>query len=423
MDRPERAEFFRVFPRHILMDEEYEFLTREEWGSVFLLMMGQWIRNGSLPSDNDKLAIIAKCTTDQLESLLSKWPKLLPIEGQPGRVGIPYLTKEWSVVMEFYSDQTVRSVKGVAARRKANRELGGGSPMGIPMDQPMDEPMGIPNQDQDQDQDSSSSAEEVLPLEKQPSREAEKEIPVEEVKKIARLINASLRKVGGTPVKTLGPPQADLIASYLQDPGWVIELRKALKYVEGNPWFKENPGKFTFDLMLRPGKVIDYAARLSPATAPSTGGPNTPRSGGSAALTPLTEAEVKSILGDHYGTYTELLDIFPSGKILPTRDIPTILQVLKETSASSLIQAAKIHRAHALDGEKGSTRYMKPFDKWVELGLHLLANDSRAERVPRPALKQDITGGHDLAAMAMSRATQDLVTKLGGGRSSGAQDE
>lgn len=124
MDRPQRAEFFRVFPRHLLMDEACEFLTREEWGSVFLLMMNQWSRDGSLPEDHQKLAIIAKWSIDEL----------------PGRVGIPYLNREWDQVMGFYQEQAIKSAKGVQVRMRnrdgvpsGSRDAGVLLPMCIPM--------------------------------------------------------------------------------------------------------------------------------------------------------------------------------------------------------------------------------------------------------------------------------------------------
>lgn len=378
---------------------------------MFFLMLHQWTKGGTLPDDRLKLAGLARCTPEELDELIKRWPKLEPVEGQPGRTGIPYLVSQWEQVMVFYEKQSQRGKASVdaRARRKARVDEPGcnqGSTTGSTNQEE--------DQEEDQNKDSSSYVEDVVPTEEHASRIPEVEVPLEEVKKAARLINACLRKLGESPVTQLELSQAELIASCLQDPGWVKELRMALKYVEGNPWFKENPGKFTLDLILRPGKVSAYAAKFTGRPAPSSDGSNGSRPpGGGAALAPLTEVEVRSMLGDHYDTYSQLLEIFPCGKIVPTRDIPTILHILKETSATSLIQAAKIHRAQCMDGENGSTRFMKSFDKWAELGLHLLANDSRAERTPRPALRQNITGGHDLAAMAMKRATQDLATNLG----------
>ena len=124
MDRPQRAEYFRVFAKHLLTDEAYEFLTREEWGSVFLLMMNQWSRDGSLPEDHQKLAIIAKWSIEEL----------------PGRVGIPYLNREWDQVMGFYQEQAIKSAKGVQVRIRNRagvpsgcRDAGVLFPMCIPM--------------------------------------------------------------------------------------------------------------------------------------------------------------------------------------------------------------------------------------------------------------------------------------------------
>ena len=146
MDKPERADFFRVFARHMLVDEDYEHLSREEWGSVFLLMLHQWSKGGSLPADRRRLAGLARCSEVELEELLEKWPKLVAVEGAVDRVGIPYLLREWSQVMGFYEAQAQRSALWVAAR------LAKGQPMGDPA-VTHGSSSGIPNQDQDQDKE------------------------------------------------------------------------------------------------------------------------------------------------------------------------------------------------------------------------------------------------------------------------------
>ena len=148
MDKPERADFFRVFARHMLVDEDYEHLSREEWGSVFLLMLHQWSKGGTLPADPRKLAGLARCSENELADLLEKWPKLEVVEGTVDRVGIPYLLREWSQVMGFYEAQTQRSALGVAARLSKGKPMGNpavthGSPTGLPV--------GLPNQDQDKE--------------------------------------------------------------------------------------------------------------------------------------------------------------------------------------------------------------------------------------------------------------------------------
>ena len=94
--RPMKPDYFPVFPLHLLMDEDYEHLTREEWGSVFLLMQHQWIKEGTLPEDHEKLAAIARCSLEQLDALRARWPKLMPVEDHPGRVAIAWLWKEYN---------------------------------------------------------------------------------------------------------------------------------------------------------------------------------------------------------------------------------------------------------------------------------------------------------------------------------------
>ena len=148
MDKPERADYIRIFARHLLTDEDYEHLTRDEWGSVFLFILHQWTKGGSLPDDHAKLAGIARCTPKALADLLAKWPKLLPIDGQPGRVGIPYVVKEWEQVMGFYQAQSNRGK--ASAESRLNRK----STMVEP---PMNH--GATNQDQDQDQDQNQGKE------------------------------------------------------------------------------------------------------------------------------------------------------------------------------------------------------------------------------------------------------------------------
>jgi hypothetical protein len=157
MDRPERADYFRVFPRHMLMDEDYENLSREEWGSVFLLMLHQWAKGGTLPDDRRKLAWLARCTPDELDDLLAKWPKLEPVSGQPGRTGIPYLVREWDQVMSFYQEQRNRGKASAEARgRKSGAPDEPALNHGSTMVQPWfnnGSTAGSTNQDQDQDQD------------------------------------------------------------------------------------------------------------------------------------------------------------------------------------------------------------------------------------------------------------------------------
>jgi uncharacterized protein YdaU (DUF1376 family) len=150
MDKPERADFFRIFARHLLTDEEYEHLKREEWGSVFLLMLHQWTKQGSLPTDKVKLASLARCSVEELDSLLERWPKLMPIEGKPDRCGIPYLVREYGLVMEFYQEQSNRGKASVAKRRSNHGSTGGSTNQ----DQDQDE-------DQDEDQDQEREAQSV----------------------------------------------------------------------------------------------------------------------------------------------------------------------------------------------------------------------------------------------------------------------
>jgi hypothetical protein len=130
----------------MLMDEDYENLSREEWGSVFLLMLHQWAKGGTLPDDRRKLAWLARCTPDELDDLLAKWPKLEPVDGQPGRTGIPYLVKEWDQVMGFYETQRLKAARGGAARWPKQEESDArGDAHG--------DARAMPYQDQDQDQD------------------------------------------------------------------------------------------------------------------------------------------------------------------------------------------------------------------------------------------------------------------------------
>ena len=130
MGKPERADYFRVFASVMLLDDDYCDLDRAEWGSVILLMLNQWAKGGTLPESKNTLARLAQCTVEELDALLVKWPKLKPIEGKPGRVGIPYLTREYSEVMAFYEDQKRKSELAQAARdAEAARKAGTPAPL------------------------------------------------------------------------------------------------------------------------------------------------------------------------------------------------------------------------------------------------------------------------------------------------------
>jgi hypothetical protein len=174
LDRPERAEYLRIFCATLLTDEDFETLTRAQFGSACLLMFHAWAKQGSLPSAPRKLAALARCTMEELEDLRAAWPKLVPLEdmdetAEPGaRVTIPYLWREWQQVMGFYAAQKERSGLGVAARRAKGSPKGcptesHDEPMGQPMEEPVGEPSGIPNQAQAQAQAQAKAKEYPLP--------------------------------------------------------------------------------------------------------------------------------------------------------------------------------------------------------------------------------------------------------------------
>ena len=85
-DKHERADYFRIFAGNLLTDEDYENLTREEWGSIFLLMLHQWTKGGTLPEDPKKLAGLARCSREELHDLMEKWPNLKPCVSQPTKM-------------------------------------------------------------------------------------------------------------------------------------------------------------------------------------------------------------------------------------------------------------------------------------------------------------------------------------------------
>lgn len=121
IERPMKPDYFPVFPMHLLMDEEFEGLDRAEWGSVFLLMQHQWIKDGTLPADTRKLAAMAKCSEAELETLRARWPKLQPVAGQPDRVAIPWLLNEYQRAMaawEAFRDQQVENGRKSAEARR-----------------------------------------------------------------------------------------------------------------------------------------------------------------------------------------------------------------------------------------------------------------------------------------------------------------
>ncbi len=208
LDRPERADYIRVFARHLLTDEDYENLTREEWGTVFLLILHQWTKGGTLPEEAWKLAAVGRCSEEELAKLLVKWPKLQPIVGQPGRVGIPYVFREWQQVMKFYDDQTQRSTLGVAARMS---KIDPRVTHGLPSGKPKDIPCGLPNQDQDQDKDqevppvvpqSGGPMDETAGVEKRKKKRSREEMLVEfqaRTRKIMETLAPEWHKLDGPP--------------------------------------------------------------------------------------------------------------------------------------------------------------------------------------------------------------------------------
>jgi len=148
MAKAERADYFRIFARNLLADEDYENLTREEWGSIFLLMLHQWTKGGTLPKDPKKLASLGRCSREELQDLMEKWPHLQPVDDQPGRVGIPFLVREMATVRCFYTEQKEKSAKAVVARRGS---AGGREPLGDPQ-VTHGYPVGLLNKDLDQEE-------------------------------------------------------------------------------------------------------------------------------------------------------------------------------------------------------------------------------------------------------------------------------
>jgi uncharacterized protein YdaU (DUF1376 family) len=57
-----------IYPADFLTDERFAFLTLEETGAVFLLLMWQW-QNGSIPDDPAKLAIILRVNKTVMSTL------------------------------------------------------------------------------------------------------------------------------------------------------------------------------------------------------------------------------------------------------------------------------------------------------------------------------------------------------------------
>jgi uncharacterized protein YdaU (DUF1376 family) len=289
MDRPERADYFRVFSRHLLMDEDYETLNREEWGSVFLLMLHQWTKSGSLPEDPRKLAAIARCSEAELGELLAKWDKLQPIEGQPGRVGIPYLVKEWEQVMGFYEAQSNRG-KASAEAKKAQKSttvqptVNHGSTMVEPTLN-----RNSTNQDQDQDQDQEQK--------KGPAAQPALALPRGEV--LAHW--AAVAVPAGLPaVLKLDDKRRKALDARLKDPGWLALFREALDHVARSPvtaWMRggsDRNWRCPLDYLLRDGQVEKLVAEARATTrAPARASP--PRPGGIAADA-TTQAQVHRLI-------------------------------------------------------------------------------------------------------------------------------
>jgi len=262
MDQPERAAYLRVFCAHLLTDEDFETLTRAQFGSACLLMFNAWAKKGSLPADTRKLAALAKCTIEELNELLAIWPKLVPLEDlepetEPGaRVTIPYLWREWCQVMGFYQAQTQRSALGVAARKA----------MGNPVIDPSvthGSPKGIPNQDQDQDQDQDQ--------EKDSCAKPAKADPAPDPSPVIYQVHC----VGKKPLWPMTQGKMDEWAETFPGVDLKLELRKAIQWLKDNPQrgktFKGMPAYFNTWLTraqnAAPARVDGVKSKGTPTSA------------------------------------------------------------------------------------------------------------------------------------------------------------
>ena len=84
---------------------------------------------------------------------------------------------------------------------------------------------------------------------------------------------------------------------------------------------------------------------------------------------PFSKEDIKLRMGDHYTTYLRIGGMFYL-RFKPERDIKILLEILEETSAEQILEAASIHRQSAINRKNGDVKFMKEFDEWVSLGLH-----------------------------------------------------
>ena len=257
MSKPERAGYFRVFASIMLLDDDYEGLSREQWGSVFLLMLNQWAKGGSLPDDPRKLASMAKCTPAELEDLRASWPKLQPIDGQEGKVGIPYLVQEWDEVMEFYEAQREKSGLGVKARKgrtipKVEKSEDEAQTPGEPTGPPMDNPPNLAKPDLSPNlSDYSNSQLDSLDTKKNQLAEVLLKNWAEVCAKHPVLLQKAKLK----------PEEVDLIWGYYQEvPDYGELIPRAFGRVAEATW--PGPDGFLLQLMhlVKPDQIKRYAA-------------------------------------------------------------------------------------------------------------------------------------------------------------------
>ena len=128
IDRPVKPEYFPVFAADMLADEAYACLDVQESGILFRLMLNQWC-NGSLPSDDKKLARMAGCSIQAMRKFHEAFPKLLPLDqieagGDPARLAIPFLRRKYVEIQGKYLAARENGRNGGQARARGNRQPG-----------------------------------------------------------------------------------------------------------------------------------------------------------------------------------------------------------------------------------------------------------------------------------------------------------
>ena len=115
--------YFPVYPGDINQDERFAFLTNEEFGACFRLLMWQW-QNGSVPKDSAKLAAILRVDNLVISRLYHSFNLVFDNETEPGMMRNRWLHEHRENLLWQGHQKSLGGKKGMKRRWSSQTQEG-----------------------------------------------------------------------------------------------------------------------------------------------------------------------------------------------------------------------------------------------------------------------------------------------------------